>query len=79
MKVNLIEPGRDHSIISTTAFVSSIGNIAASSIAKRIGLIQTMVFTHLPSAIFLALFPLPSTLRWSVALLVARASLASMD
>ncbi|KAK5130646.1 hypothetical protein LTR08_001856 [Meristemomyces frigidus] len=71
--------GKLGTIISTTAFVSSIGNIAASSIAKRIGLVKTMVFTHLPSAIFLALFPLPGSLGLSVALLVARASLASMD
>lgn len=67
------------SIIATASFVASIGNILASSISKRIGLVRTMVFTHLPSAIFLALLPLPQSLAWAIFLLVARASLASMD
>jgi sugar phosphate permease len=39
----------------------------------------TVVFTHLPSAIFLALLPAPSSLFITVALLVARSALASMD
>lgn len=38
-----------------------------------------MVFTHLPSAIFLLLLPLPSQLGWAVFLLIARYTLASMD
>lgn len=71
--------GKLGTVISATAFVSSIGNVLASSIAKRIGLIKTMVFTHLPSAIFLALFPLPNSLAPSITLLVARSSLAAMD
>ncbi|TKA77241.1 hypothetical protein B0A49_00782 [Cryomyces minteri] len=71
--------GKLGSIMSAAWFVSSIGNIFASSISKRIGLIKTMVFTHLPSAIFLALLPAPTSLAMTIVLLVARASLASMD
>ncbi|KAK3115508.1 hypothetical protein LTR53_005084 [Teratosphaeriaceae sp. CCFEE 6253] len=71
--------GKLGTIIAAASFVSSIGNIFASSIAKRIGLVKTMVFTHLPSAIFLALFPLPSSLVLTITFLVARSSLASMD
>ena len=67
------------SIMSVTWFVSSLGNIFASSIAKRIGLIKTMVFTHLPSAIFLALLPIPTSLVLTICLLVGRACLNSMD
>ncbi|KAK8235145.1 major facilitator superfamily domain-containing protein [Phyllosticta capitalensis] len=66
-------------ITSGAWFASSIGNIFASAISKRIGLVKTMAFTHLPSAIFLALFPAPRSLGATVALLVARALLASMD
>lgn len=67
------------SITSTAWVFSSIGTIFAASIAKRIGLIKTMVLTHLPSAIFLILFPFPASLTLSIILLVARASLSSMD
>lgn len=38
-----------------------------------------MVFTHLPSAIFLLLLPAPSTLFMTIVLLVARSVLSSMD
>jgi sugar phosphate permease len=38
-----------------------------------------MVFTHLPSAIFLILLPLPSQLSGAITLLVLRSTLASMD
>jgi sugar phosphate permease len=40
---------------------------------------QTMVFTHLPSSLFLALLALPPTLLPSLVLLVLRASTQSMD
>ncbi|EON61563.1 hypothetical protein W97_00778 [Coniosporium apollinis CBS 100218] len=66
-------------IMSAAMFVSSISNIFAASISKRIGLIKTMVFTHLPSAIFLALIPAPKSLALTICLLVGRASLNSMD
>lgn len=66
-------------IMSAVWIMSSIGNIFASAISKRIGLIKTMVFTHLPSAIFLALLPAPNVVWLTVVLLVARGTLASMD
>jgi MFS family permease len=67
------------SIIAAAQFLSSIGNIFASSVAKRIGLVRTMVFTHLPSAVLLALVPLPSSLGLTIAFITLRASLNSMD
>lgn len=66
-------------IMSVVWVMSSIGNIFASAISKRIGLIKTMVFTHLPSAIFLALLPSAQVVWLSVVLLVARGTLSSMD
>lgn len=77
-KFNLPE-GQLGSIIASAQFISSIGNIFASAIAKRIGFVKTMVFTHLPSAIFLSLMPLPTSLWLTITLLVLRASLSSMD
>lgn len=71
--------GKLGSIIAAAQFVSSIGNIFASTLAKRIGLINTMVFTHLPSAVFLALIPAPASLALTIVFLVGRSSLSSMD
>ncbi len=63
----------------TTNLVSSLSNLVASSIAKRIGLVRTMVFTHLPSAICLALIPLPDSVALAMTILILRASTQSMD
>lgn len=59
--------------------MSTIGNVFASSLAKRLGLIQAMVATHLPSSIFLGLLPVPSGLAPTICLLVGRSVLSSMD
>lgn len=59
--------------------VSSVSHLVASSISKRIGLIKTMVLTHMPSAIFLALIPLPSNVVLAMTFLILRASSQSMD
>lgn len=67
------------SILSITWFISAFMNIWSGAIAKRIGLIKTMVFTHLPSAIFLGLLPVPRGLTGTVVLLFARSCLSSMD
>jgi MFS family permease len=71
--------GKLGTIISAAQFMSSMGNIFASAVAKRIGLVRAMVYTHLPSAILLALIPAPPWLVLTVIILVLRASLASMD
>jgi MFS family permease len=48
-------------------------------LANRIGLIRTMVFTHVPSNLLLVLVPLSPSLPWAIALLLARFSLSQMD
>ena len=62
-----------------TNIASSISNLVASSIAKRIGLVKTMVFTHLPSSVFLSLIPLPSNVGCAIIFLILRSSLQNMD
>ena len=74
-----IPEGQLGTLFFTTNIVSSISNLVASSLAKRIGLIKTMVFTHLPSSIFLALIPLPSHAWLSIIFLVLRSCMAKMD
>ncbi|GIJ87147.1 hypothetical protein Asppvi_006051 [Aspergillus pseudoviridinutans] len=67
------------SIFFTTSLISAGSMLVASSIAKRIGNVKTMVFTHLPSAICLALIPVPSALPAALTFLVLRACSQSMD
>jgi MFS family permease len=66
-------------ITSASQFLCAFGAIFAGPLAKRIGLINTMVFTHLPSSIASAFIPLPSSVGWTVGLLLFRATLNSMD
>lgn len=69
--------------LGTLFFVTNIlaagSNLVAASLAKRIGLIKTMVFTHLPSAILLALIPVPSNVILAMVFLALRASIQNMD
>ena len=53
--------------------------LAAAPLARRIGLVNTMVFTHLPSNLFLLLVPLMPTLPLAVAMLLARHLLSQLD
>ncbi len=52
---------------------------AAVRLAARIGLLRTMVFTHLPSNVLLAAIPFAPNLPTAVALLLARFALSQMD
>jgi MFS family permease len=54
-------------------------SIVAGWLGARIGLLNTMVFTHLPSNLLLAMIPLAPSLGWAVALLLARSALSQMD
>jgi MFS family permease len=53
--------------------------LSAAAIARRIGLVNTMVATHLPSNVLLALVPLMPTLPLAIAVLLLRFSISQMD
>jgi predicted MFS family arabinose efflux permease len=53
--------------------------LTAARIARRFGLVRTMVFTHLPSNLLLMLVPLMPTLPVAVGLLLVRYSISQMD
>ncbi len=53
--------------------------LVAARVADRIGLIRTMVYTHLPSNVLLMAIPFAPTLGWATALLMARFALSQMD
>ncbi|KOS22413.1 putative membrane protein [Escovopsis weberi] len=74
-----IEEGQLGSIFSLTSAIGALSMLAASSLAKRFGNVRTMVFTHLPSSLFLALVGIPSDPRLALLLLFLRACTQSMD
>jgi MFS family permease len=74
-----IQEGELGSIFFVSSFISALSMLVASSLAKRLGNITVMVFTHLPSSIFLALIPVPSSLSGASAFLLLRSSTQSMD
>lgn len=63
----------------TTSIIAALSVLVAASLARRIGNIKTMVFTHLPSAVALALLGIPQHIGIATALLVFRACTQSMD
>jgi MFS family permease len=66
-------------IISVAYFLAAFSTILAGPLANRIGLVNTMVFTHVPSSAAVLMFPLPSGLASTIALLFVRMGLNNMD
>ena len=58
---------------------NAASHLAAAWLSRRIGLLNTMVFTHLPSSLFLIAVPLAPSLPWAIALFLAREGLVEMD
>ncbi|OHC67382.1 MAG: ABC transporter permease [Rhodocyclales bacterium GWA2_65_20] len=59
--------------------LNALSLLAAPWVAKRIGLLNTMVFTHLPSSLFLILAALAPSLTLALGFLLLRAALSQMD
>ncbi len=53
--------------------------LAAAAVARRVGLLRTMVFTHVPSNVLLLLVPFMPNLPLAVAMLLLRFSISQMD
>jgi len=58
---------------------SALSFLAAPPLARRIGLLNTMVFTHLPSNVMLILVPLMPNAGFAIAMLLSRSLLSQMD
>lgn len=71
--------GQLGTIFFATNFVAGFSALLSAPLARRIGLVRTMVFTHLPGNVMLILFPFMPTLSLSVAALLARFLVAQMD
>lgn len=66
-------------LFAGAAAVNSVAYFAAARLARRFGLVNTMVFTHIPSSILLMLVPLMPVFSLAVALFILREFFAPMD
>jgi len=62
-----------------TGLLSACSQLAAGPLARRIGMVNTMVFTHIPSSLFLIGAALASNVDIALACLLARSLLSQMD
>jgi len=78
-----IKFGVDTGVLGSLFFganiLAGISALLAVPLAKRFGLINTMVFTHVPSNLLLVLVPLMPNLPLAIGLLLARFSISQMD
>lgn len=74
-----VEPAVLGGIFFGANLLAAVSSLSAARIAARFGLINTMVFTHLPSNILLILVPLMPTLPLAILVLLLRYSLSQMD
>jgi MFS family permease len=66
-------------ILFWTGLLASVSYLLAARLAARIGLIRTMVFTHLPASLCLMALPFAPSVWFAVVLLLIRGLLSSMD
>ena len=74
-----INPAVIGGILFGASLLAGFSALLAVRIANRFGLINTMVFTHLPSNVLLILVPLMPNLPLAIAVLLLRFSISQMD
>ncbi|MHB1413743.1 MAG: MFS transporter [Chloroflexota bacterium] len=74
-----VEPALIGGILFGANILAGFSALAAARVARRIGLIRTMVFAHLPSNLLLVLVPLMPTLPLAIGVLLLRFSISQMD
>ncbi|HKW58324.1 MAG TPA: MFS transporter [Candidatus Dormibacteraeota bacterium] len=66
-------------VFAGIAVLQAVSYEVSGRLADRFGLVNTMVFTHLPSNLLLLLVPFSPSLAWAVAILLTRFALSQMD
>ena len=66
-------------VTSVGYFLAAISGIFAGPLSRRIGLINTMVFTHIPSSAAVLFFPFPNVLWMAIVFFFIRTGLNNMD
>jgi MFS family permease len=67
------------SIFFSANLLAGVSALGAAAIARRVGLLNTMVFTHVPSNVLLILVPFMPTLPLAAAVLLLRFAISQMD
>ena len=74
-----LDPAMLGTIFLFANLLAGVSALAAGWLARRIGLMNTMIFTHLPSNVLLILVPLMPDVYWAIGLLLMRFSISQMD
>ncbi len=74
-----VQPGVLGGIFFGANVLAGVSALLAARIAAKVGLINTMVFTHIPSNVLLILVPLMPTLSLAIVILLLRFSMSQMD
>ncbi|MDF3075248.1 MAG: major facilitator superfamily protein [Alphaproteobacteria bacterium] len=74
-----LDPTTAGAIFFWAGLAAAISFLAASALSARIGLINTMVFTHIPANLCLIALPFAPTLEIAIALIIVRGLLSQMD
>ena len=74
-----VDPAALGAVLAGANILAGFSALAAGRLANRFGLVNTMVFTHLPSNVLLALVPFMPTLPLAILVLFARFAISQMD
>ena len=66
-------------LLLITGICSAASGFVAAWLAQRVGLVRTMVFTHLPANIFLIAAAFMPSMSWALTMLILRSLLSQMD
>jgi MFS family permease len=74
-----VQPALLGGIFFGANILAGLSALSAAWVASKIGLVRTMVFTHIPSNILLILVPLMPNLPLAITMLLLRFSISQMD
>jgi MFS family permease len=74
-----LDPAMLGTIFLFANIFAGVSALAAGWLARRIGLLNTMIFTHFPSNVLLILVPLMPDVYWAIGVLLLRFSISQMD
>jgi predicted MFS family arabinose efflux permease len=74
-----LSPAATGATLAAAGVLSAFSQLVSARLAARIGLVRTMVFTHLPANLFLILAGIVSSAPLAITFLLIRAALSQMD
>jgi MFS family permease len=74
-----LSPGTLGVIFFSAGILSAFSSLLAVRVSRRIGLVRTMVFTHIPASVLLAAVVLAPNVWWAMGLFILRGLLSQMD